>query len=76
MNKMIKKYITLVSVLLSLLIISGLVIKSADSSAAESKQKSCFKSFEELNGKRVAMLSGAPFADLVSEYVEDAKYSY
>ena len=35
-----------------------------------------FSDFSGLDGKRVAMLSGAPFADQVDKVVKDAKYSY
>ena len=45
-----------------------------DDSASEKTPE--FSDFSGLDGKRVAMLSGAPFADQVDKVVKDAKYSY
>lgn len=43
----------------------------------QNKPKPEFKSFDELNGKTISMLTGAPFEDLISSKVPDLKeFSY
>ncbi|MCR5623910.1 MAG: ABC transporter substrate-binding protein/permease [Lachnospiraceae bacterium] len=48
--------------------------ESSESGSSEAIPE--FSDFSDLDGKRVSMLSGAPFSDQVDKYVDGAKYTY
>lgn len=46
---------------------------STDSESSETKAEPEFKTFEELNGKTISMLTGAPFEEKISAHVPEVK---
>ncbi len=67
----------IIALLTAVLIFSAVFMLPSNAAEEQNKPKPEFKSFDELNGKTISMLTGAPFEDLISSKVPDLKeFSY
>ena len=70
-KKKIIRIISIMSVIMLLCLTVNITAYAAD------ERKPEFSTFEELNGKTISMLTGAPFEELISSKVPDVKeYTY